>query len=126
MHRPPSRPTHDITQPFGSGVVKIYSVADYAAGGLMPSPALDKLKVELRYDERGLGLRRYFTALENNVQVDRVIRVPAAVDISPQDAAVTEDGTQYRIDLVQRTVGVYPPSLDLTLTRIAQNWEAQK
>ena len=37
--------------------------------------------------------------------------------------AITEDGEQYRIDLVQTVTDVYPPSMDLTLARIEQKYE---
>ena len=39
------------------------------------------------------------------------------------DAVYTEDGEQYRIDLIQKAEGVYPPSEDLTLVRITQKFE---
>ena len=43
--------------------------------------------------------------------------------MSSQDVAVTEDGKQYRIDLVQTTTDVFPESMDLTLLRIEQKYE---
>ena len=48
-----------------------------------------------------------------------MLRVPRA-KITNQDIAETEDGVKYRIDLVQTVDLVYPPSLDLTLTRYEQ------
>ena len=123
MWKAPSRPKNEITQSFNSGVVRIFSVKDCSDPGTKPHPVPDEMKAEVRYDERSLGIRRYFTALENQVQVDRVIRIPKAADISSQDIAITQDGKRYRIDLVQQTSGVYPPCLDLTLTRIEQNYE---
>lgn len=81
------------------------------------------LKLALRYDEQRLGIQRYYAAMQNQVQVERVLRVPRAGNVNSQDVAVTEDGRQYRIDLVQDVPGVYPPSLDLTLTKIEQEYE---
>ena len=52
------------------------------------------------------------------------MRVPKGPDISSQDIAVTEDGRQYRIDLVQLADGVWPPSLDLTLAKVEQVYQA--
>ena len=43
--------------------------------------------------------------------------------VSPQCVAITEDGVQYGIDLVQRAEDVYPASMDLTLTKIEQKYE---
>lgn len=50
------------------------------------------------------------------------MRVPRYGGITNQDVAITEDGRQYRIDLVQNA-DVYPPSLDLTLAKIEQEYE---
>ena len=44
-------------------------------------------------------------------------------EVSSQDVAVTQDGRQYRIDLVQRVQDVSPPSMDLTLAKVEQRWE---
>ena len=74
----------------------------------------------MRYEERRLGIQRYYSSLQNQIQLDRVIRVPRVAGITTQDIAVTEDKQAYRIDLVQSVMDVYPPSLDLRLTKIEQ------
>ena len=43
--------------------------------------------------------------------------------ISNQDVAVTETGKQYRIDYAQSVADVWPPSLDLSLTKVEQEYE---
>ena len=43
--------------------------------------------------------------------------------MSNQDIAVTEDGTQYRIDLVQSVDNVWPACQDLTLAKIEQQYD---
>ena len=118
--RTPNRPTHDITQPFNSGIVNIFTTTDTARPGYRPMETLTPL-VSLRYEERKLGVQRYYSAQQNQIQIERVIRVPRpGIRINNQDIAVTEDGTQYRIDLVQAVEDVYPASLDLTLVRFRQ------
>ena len=52
-----------------------------------------------------------------------MIRVPRFSAVSSQDVAVTEDGKQYRVDLVQIVTDVFPASMDLTLSRIDQKYE---
>ena len=52
-----------------------------------------------------------------------MIRVPHTGKVSPQDIVITEDGKKYRVDLIQIAEGVYPPSEDLTLTKIEQKLE---
>ena len=58
--------------------------------------------------------------------MEKVVRVPKGPPVSTQDVAVTEDGRQYRIDLVQLAEGVWPPSLDLTLARTEQIYDVSK
>ena len=52
-----------------------------------------------------------------------MIRTQLRHGVSPQCVAITEDGVQYGIDLVQQVTDVYPASMDLTLTRIEQKYE---
>lgn len=114
----PYRPANEVTQDYNDGIVTIYAAADSAQPGYQPKPTLTK-KCALRYDEQRVGIQRYYEAMQNQVQVERVLRVPRA-KITNQDIAETEDGVKYRIDLVQTVDLVYPPSLDLTLTRYEQ------
>ncbi len=118
----PYRPAGEITQPFEDGLVDIYTATDEAVPGYQPKPKLTH-KVKLRYEERRLGIQRYYTGMQNQVNIQRVIRVPRSVPVSSQDVARTEDGTYYRIDLVQAALDVYPPSVDLTLAKVAQDFE---
>lgn len=111
-----------MTQNFGDGVVKIYTVTNSAQPGYQPVPALT-LKCVLRYEEQRLGIQRYYTGRQNQIQIERVIRTPRHGDVTNQDIAVTEDGKQYGIDLVQSVTDVYPPSMDLTLAKYIQNPE---
>ena len=114
----PYRPANEVTQDYNDGIVTIYAAADGAQPGYQPKPTLTK-KCTLRYDEQRVGIQRYYEAMQNQVQVERVLRVPRA-KITNQDIAETEDGVKYRIDLIQTVDLVYPPSLDLTLTRYEQ------
>ena len=118
----PVRPRTDngVTQNYNDGVVAIIAVVDTAQPGYQPQPGDPQVKYTLRYEERRLGIQRYYSSLQNQIQLDRVIRVPRVAGITTQDFAVTEDEQAYRIDLVQSVMDVYPPSLDLTLTKIEQ------
>lgn len=122
MWKEPYRPADEITQEFNDGLVTVYAVANVAKPGYKPAEGLTK-KVSLRYSERRLGIQRYYSSLQNQIQVERVIRVQRTPGINSQDVAITEDGRQYRIDLVQLADGIYPPSVDLTLARIDQEYE---
>lgn len=123
MRQTPFRPDdRRITQSYRDGVVRIYTVTDAARPGYQPKPALTLTKA-LFYQERRVGLQRYYSSKQAQVQVERVIRTQLRPGVSPQCVAITEDGVQYGIDLVQQVTDVYPASMDLTLTRIEQKYE---
>lgn len=116
----PFRPNADVTQSFSDGMVTVYSVADKAQAGYKPVEKLT-FKVKVPYEERRLGIQRYYNAKQNQIEIERVIRVPISnVKISNQDIAETEDGVKYRIDLVQKVKGIFPPSIDITLKLYTQ------
>lgn len=122
QRKTPFRPRQrtEISQAFNDGVVDLYSVSDGAQAGLLPREDLT-LKVRLSYQERKLGIQRHYEAAQNQIHVERVIRVPMPpMPITSQDAAITEDGRTYRIDLVQVLTDVWPRSLDLTLVAYEQ------
>lgn len=116
----PTRPSNEITQQFNDGVVQIYTLTDSTTNGMQPVPT-GTLRLTLRYEEQRLGINRLYLAKQNQVEIERVIRVPR-LPISNQDGAVTEDGTQYGIESVQSVDDVYPHSVDVALKRITQNF----
>lgn len=122
MWKAPNRPTNQITQSYNGGVVKIYNVGDIAKPGYRPVEGLT-LKLTLRYEEQRLGINRLYMSRQNQTEIERVLRVPRNANISNQDVAVTEDGRQYRIDYIQSVTDVWPDSLDLSLTKVEQEYE---
>ena len=119
MFRKPDRPKGRITQCYNDGIARVYSVTDSAAPGYQPVETLTE-KIVLRYEERRLGLQRYYSAEQNQVRVSRVIRVQHAGGVNSQDVVIDEKGRRYRVDLVQLAPDAYPLSDDLTLVRIDQ------
>ena len=124
MWKAPYRAKGEVSQRYNDGVVRIYSVEDTAAPGYAPVET-PTLKITLRYEERRLGITRYFSGQQNQLQIDRVLRVQRAGKITSQDIAVTEDGQNYRVDLVQSVPDVWPESVDLTLSKIEQIIETE-
>lgn len=125
MYRQPYRPSESqITQNYNDGIVTIYRVTDSAEPGHKPVQKLQE-KIVLRYEERRLGIQRYYAGQQNQVEIQRVIRTQRSSAVSNQDVAVTEDGRQYGINMVQMTEGVYPPSMDITLAKIEQKYEVE-
>lgn len=124
MWRTPNRPAHGITQSFNDGIIGVYSVQDGAAPGYRPVPVLVLVK-RMRYQERYLGINRLYSGRQNQVDIQRIVRVQKVPGVSNQNVAITEDGQQYRIDSVQDVIGAYPPSLDLTLATVEQEYEVR-
>ena len=118
----PNRPSHEVSQPYPDGVVTVCRVEDVAKPGFQPVKRLAP-KERLLYQERSLGLSRYYAGRQNQVEIERVIRTPRAGHVSSQDIAVTEDGQQYRVDLVQNVDSVWPACQDLTLAKIEQKYD---
>lgn len=121
MWKAPNRPDNRISQTFNDGIVNIFRESNTAAPGRLPEIALTPV-VSLKYEERRLGLQRYYEGKQNQLRVERVIRVPhqLAEAVSTMDTAITEDRRQYRIDLIQFVPDVYPPADDLTLVKYTQ------
>lgn len=124
MWRAPNRPNHEITESYNDGIVNIYTVQDGAAPGYRPVPVLVLVK-RMRYQERYLGINRLYSGRQNQVDIQRIVRVQKVPGVSNQNVAITEDGQQYRIDSVQDVIGAYPPSLDLTLATVEQKYEVR-
>lgn len=121
--RAPRRPEHKITQDFNDGMLTVYRVTDEAQPGYLPQEKLTKV-VSLPYARRKVGLYRYYQAKQEQTRVQKVLRVPEpAQKIKRLNKVITEDGEEYRIDLVQTVTDVYPPSLDLTLAAYRQGAE---
>jgi len=102
-------------------------VGNIAPPGGMPKEGLTLKVSSLRYKERTVGMSRYWAAMQANVKIDMVIRVPyvpiKAKAISTQDIAIPIDGEQYRIVQIQKPEDIYPPVMDLSLERLVQKYD---
>ena len=125
MWKAPNRPKGEVSQSYPDGIVTVYEQTDSAEPGYQPKPQLQK-KITLRYEERRMGIQRYYAAAQNQQRIERVLRVPKTGKVSAQDVVVTEDGRQFRIEMVQIVPDVYPASVDLTLSRIEQIAEVKR
>ena len=110
-------------QSFPDGVVSIYKVGDVALPGDMPIDGL-VLQQTLRYKERTVGLNRFYSALQNNIKVDFVIRCPEVRGLSEKATdilvAILIDDQQYKVMQIQYIEDAQPPSMDLTLERVGE------
>ena len=107
-------------QPFDDGVVKIYTLGNIAKDGDMPKDGLT-LKETIRYKERTVGMGRFWTAQQEHVKIDLLLRVQKLRNISSQDVAIPNDGKQYIIKQVQYIEE--QPVMDLSLERLSEDYE---
>lgn len=111
------------TQSFKDGVVSIYSVGNIAEPGNMPKEGLILKVGLLRYEERTVGMGRFWSAMQNQARIDMVLRAPRIRSVSTQDIAIPNDGKQYEIKQVQYPPDVEPPVMDLSLERIDADYD---
>lgn len=111
-----------VSQPYKDGVVKIYEVEDIASTGNMPKPKLT-VKSTLRYDQRIVGMQRYWIAKQAQSEIEMIIRVPRILSIGTDDVAVPNDGKQYKIAQIQYPPDIYPLSMDLSLERLEADYD---
>lgn len=112
------------TQAYNDGRCAIYKVTNGGPAAGKPSPVLSMLYRNLRYAERTVGIKRYWEAHQHNAQIDKLIRAPRRPDISPQEIVELEDGVRYKIVQVQYIPDVNPPSMDLSLQRREETFDA--
>ncbi len=112
------------TQTFNDGIVSIYKVQDISEPGNTPINSLLIKHAGLRYEERTVGMGRFWTAAQNNVKIDMIIRVPRLRDVSTQDVAILNiDNKQYEIKQVQYPPDIQPAVMDLSLERLEADYE---
>lgn len=124
MWKAPNRPNKSISQTFNDGVVDIYSVTDTAKPGYKPKETPVKA-ASLRFEERRLGIERFYQGQQNQVEISRVIRTPRREEINTQQIAVIK-GVQYKINMVQHVPDAYPPCMDITLAAIQQKYKLEE
>lgn len=106
-------------QAFNDGVLAVYAVDRDGDGN-------ESLRVKhrlLRYDERTVGLSRFYKAKQENVEISLVLRIQRHEDISTQDVAVLATGRQYSIRQVQYPKDVAPPCCDMSLERVTHDYD---
>lgn len=106
-----------------TGLMAIYQLKNIAPKGLMPAEKLVKVCDEY-YEERTIGVTRYYAALGADRRVDMVARIWLNPEVFPGQYAILEDGNQYRVDFTQKTTdddGL--PVMDLTLVRLEKNYD---
>ncbi|MFR8547740.1 MAG: hypothetical protein ACLVEV_03825 [Lachnospiraceae bacterium] len=76
-------------------------------------------KETLRFEERTVGVQRFYESMTKKFQVDRVLRVPLRPWLTTEYLAVV-DGEVYEIEQVQTIRSLEPKSNDVALHRARQ------
>lgn len=79
------------------------------------------VKMELPFDDRVVGSKRYYNAMQAHIAIRRLIRTPRA-DVTEADIVVIGDD-QYRVAQAQYIHDTNPPSTDITLEILKANYE---
>ena len=108
-------------QSYGDGVCIVCTASDSSESGAMPNKKLTP-KAKLRFNNRTVGMKRYFEAAMADIKIDLVIRIPRRLDISTQDVVLI-GGEQYEIKQIQQPDKPAPLSTDLSLERIEKVYD---
>ena len=106
-----------MNQTFNDGVLNIYSVGNIAEPGSMPKEGLTLKIASLRYEERIVGMGRFWTAMQAMAKIDMVVRVPRFKSVSTQDVVILDE-EQYSIVQIQTPPEITPAVMDLSLQRL--------
>lgn len=110
-------------QTFNDGTLTVYAVENAGLPGNMKKGRLVKKAGPLRYEERTVGVSRFYTALQNRERIDLVLRVPHQDGIGALDVCIPRDGKQYQIVQCQHPQGAAPCVDDLALERVGVDYE---
>lgn len=111
------------TQSYNDGVLSVYTIGNISLPGNMPKEGLTLKVGPLRYEERTVGMSRFWSAMQAKAKVEQMLRVPRINAISTQDVVIPNDGEQYKIIQIQYRQEVEPPSMDLSLERVDSDYE---
>lgn len=85
---------------FDDGILKVCEITNTSDNGDMPVHTLVEVaRYHFAYDV--LGINRYYTALNAKVHLSHVVNISGWNTIDPRSVIVMEDGTKYKLSLVQ-------------------------
>lgn len=105
-------------QTYNDGICTVYKVGNVAEPGNMPKDGLTLRAGPLRYEERIVGMSRFWVAQQAQSRISRLIRTQRVRAVEESDVVIMEDGRQYRIKQLQYPPDVEPPSMDFSLERM--------
>lgn len=104
-------------QTFNDGVASFYKVGNIAEKGERPKDGLIEIAKKIRYEERTVGVGRFWTAMQSSAKISQMLRVPRT-PISLGDIVIPNDNEQYKIVQIQTIKEARPYVMDVSLERI--------
>ena len=108
--------------PQNDGVSTVYRVIDAGLPGEMPKKAVEE-KYHLRYEERVVGMNRYWVAKLASATIHMIVRCHRLDDVTTHDVVSLRDGKQYDIKQIQYPPDIHPRMMDLSLERRADKYD---
>jgi hypothetical protein len=71
---------------------------------------------QFRFGNRTVGVKRYYAARQNDIELDLVIHIHKNLEIDSQNAAVINK-TRYKIEQIQQMPDTNPPCTVLSLSQ---------
>lgn len=106
---------------FPDGIAEIYDNQAKSGVGNIPRDKL-VLRYKLHMREKTVGINRFYSALQNNSLIERMVRCPRRNDVSVLDVvrlfSAGTEGEYYRIAQIQYPEGVEPAVMDIALERV--------
>ncbi len=110
-------------QTYNDGVCGVYGLVNAADAGDKPLYRLATKYDSARYEERTVGIHRFYAAKQAQVNIERVLRMPLLPLVLGGDIVVI-GREQYRIDQVQYIRERFAPTvMDIALVRVGVPYE---
>jgi len=109
-------------QTFNDGTAKFYKVDNIGQQGNLVKKGIT-LKESLRFEDRTVGMSRFYVAKQSNVKIDMIIRCPRIDSISTQDLVIPKVSEQFEIKQIQNIYDTDIPCMDLSLSRLEAKYD---
>lgn len=109
-------------QTFNDGICSIFAKSNNSKPGNMPVTGLEKKADRVPFERRKVGIRRFYDAKQENVEIELLLRIPEAFHVSTQDICVVS-GVQYGIYQVQDVTNTMPKAKDISLKKLEEKYE---
>lgn len=111
--------------PLRDGTLQVCELTDVSLPGEIPVKAL-RTVWNLRYDERIVGMARFWTAKQATATIDLLVRCHQIRAVTTHHIVILRDGEQYNIKQIQYPPDVAPAVMDLSLERRADKYAVEE